>query len=352
MTALFEQGFFVRKPAWHQMGTVLDHYPGREEAMRLAGHDFEIEEVKVAQIGDEIGIGGVLQNTNTILLDGRHYEAHRVPGYKALVIKQMRAPEDRDPRHGSTIGIVRESFGTVQNAVCWDIVDALVQGPNVNYETGATLDGGAQCFVTAWVDEPVEIKGDDSPIYPYLAVNWRHDGLGAIKAIRTSIREVCANTVAMAETEAERTGFEYTFRHTRNVHDRIADAKMVLAGMGDVMSAFSEIANELAELAISDAQREDFIARFIPTPPETLISERVQGNIEAARLTVRNLILSSPTVPDAHRDTGYGLLMAGTEYLDHLRGYRNTNTYVGRTLLRQEPLKAKLLPMIREVAAA
>src|SRR5690242_8795690 len=45
MSAEFEQGFFVRVPAWHGLGTVLDDYPGREEAMRLAGHDWDIVEL-------------------------------------------------------------------------------------------------------------------------------------------------------------------------------------------------------------------------------------------------------------------------------------------------------------------
>lgn len=51
MPALFETGFFVRKPAWHEQGIVLDYYPGREEAMKLAGHDFKVVERPIAVIG-------------------------------------------------------------------------------------------------------------------------------------------------------------------------------------------------------------------------------------------------------------------------------------------------------------
>ena len=47
MPALFDQGFFVREPAWHGLGVVLQDYPGREEAMRLAGHDWDVLESEV-----------------------------------------------------------------------------------------------------------------------------------------------------------------------------------------------------------------------------------------------------------------------------------------------------------------
>jgi len=63
-------------------------------------------------------------------------------------------------------------------------------------------------------------------------------------------------------------------------------------------------------------------------------------------------IFDGPTIPEAHRNTAYGLVQAGIEYLDHLRSYRNSDTYLGRTLLRDEPLKRKLVPMVRELAAA
>jgi hypothetical protein len=47
MAHQFETGFFVREPAWHKLGTVLQEYPGRDEAMRLAGHGFHVSEHRV-----------------------------------------------------------------------------------------------------------------------------------------------------------------------------------------------------------------------------------------------------------------------------------------------------------------
>jgi hypothetical protein len=50
--------------------------------------------------------------------------------------------------------------------------------------------------------------------------------------------------------------------------------------------------------------------------------------------------------------TGYGLFLAGGEYLDHLRRYNSQDSYVKRTLLTTNPLKAKLTNTIRELVAA
>ena len=36
--------------------------------------------------------------------------------------------------------------------------------------------------------------------------------------------------------------------------------------------------------------------------------------------------------------------------LDHVRSYQSMDTYIGRTLLKVEPLKKRLVPIIRELA--
>lgn len=51
---------------------------------------------------------------------------------------------------------------------------------------------------------------------------------------------------------------------------------------------------------------------------------------------------------EAHRGTALGLFDASTEYLDHVRDFRNRDTYLNRTLLRPEPMKARALTLIRE----
>ena len=103
---------------------------------------------------------------------------------------------------------------------------------------------------------------------------------------------------------------------------------------------------------MSDEDRKKFIVEFIPAPPTTVvISDRVLDNIMDARNKVERLF-DSPTISEVHRNTAYGLLQVGIEYLDHLRGYHNSDTYLGRTLLKDEPLKRRLVPMIKKLTRA
>jgi phage/plasmid-like protein (TIGR03299 family) len=321
MPAYFDQGFMVREPAWHGLGIVLEDYPGRETAMELAGHNFTVIERPVEVVG---------KVRNKV-----------ADGWKALVKSGS----------GEILQIVKDSYGVVQNDACWDIVDAIVDVPEVKYETGITMKGGAVCSVLAWLDEPVTIPGDDSPLLPFLNVSWSHDGSSAVSARSTSIRVVCWNTQSMAEAEGKRHGTDFTFRHTKNVNNRIAEARTAIQGMRSAHAEYVELARELGRQPVTREQRELFIAAFLPMPEEALISDRVKANVEEGRAAVRRLF-EGPTIPEAHSLTAYGLHLAGVEYLDHLRGARNAETKYGRSLLRNEPAKVKLGKLIREVIAA
>jgi phage/plasmid-like protein (TIGR03299 family) len=344
MPAYFEQGFSVRQPMWHGLGEVLADYPGREKAMELAGHDFTLIEtpfyLPTALAGDDDLRDG---DTFTFLPDDDGMEhlnrLDPAKGWKAI----------RREDSGELMHVARDSYTIIQNTVGWDVVDAMV-GEGVKYETGLTLKGGATCSVLAWLDEPVTIPGDDSTILPWVNVSWHHDGSGSLSARPTSIRTVCWNTQTAAEAQGRRLGREFVFRHTANVMARVEEAKLAMLGVRDAHAEYIELATELASLPITAKGRELFVTQFIPMPPEALISDRVAKNVEDARGAVRALF-DGPTIPDDHRFTAYGLHLAGGEYLDHLRGYRSSDTYFGRCMLRHEGAKAKLTTLIRDVVA-
>lgn len=350
MPAYFQQGFSVREPMWHGLGEVLDEYPGREEAIVRAGHDFTVVErpflvPTTSPLSEEDDL------PDRYLFDGSDYfPADLADGWKALIKMSDRGEEE--PTHGQLLHVAKESYGVVQNSVGWDIVDAMIGVEGVRYETGILIgETGAVCAVLAWLDEPVQIPGDDSEIFPWLNVSWSHDGSSAVSCRPTSIRTVCWNTQSAAEALGKRTDTEFTFRHSKNVMARIEDAKMAIRGVRAAHEEYVELARELAEIEVTEKQRELFVSEFIPMPPEALISERVKGNVEGARAELRSLF-ASKTVPEAHELTAYGLHLAGGEYLDHIRGYRNESTRFNRSILRREPAKAKMTKLIREVANA
>jgi phage/plasmid-like protein (TIGR03299 family) len=317
MSHYFESGFSVREPAWHGLAVILDDYPGRKEAMEIAGHNFKVKERR-------INISGVSDTAN----------------WKALV----------HSKNNTLLAVVRKSYQVVQNEVLWDIVDTLLDQENVKYETAGVLKQGTVLWVLARLDEPVTIPGDNSPIYPYCNVTTTHDGSGGIKAMATSVRVVCWNTASAADLQAKKSGLYYTFRHTKNVMSRIEDAKAALSLTRHQHAEFLELANELAAISVTEDNVKDFLARFIPEPSADVLSDRVKKNIADSRFQVYEL-LDGPTISEAHRRTGYGLWQAGIEFVDHLRGFHNPETYFNRTMLHPMPIKKKIAKLVKDIAA-
>jgi phage/plasmid-like protein (TIGR03299 family) len=350
----FDQGFSVRQPMWHGMGIILQDYPGREEAMRLAGHDFNVIERPVYAQGKRIEGWKALFREDEYRTTAPPTMVMTHPDHGEVEVPMERYEEPNTltahEAEPTILNVVRESYGVVQNEVGWDIVDAMV-GEGAQYETGITLKDGAVCSVLAWLDEPVTIPGDDSEILPWLNVSWSHDGSASLACRPTSIRTVCWNTQSAAEAYGRRPDTEFTFRHSKNVMARIEDAKMAIRGVRAAHEEYIELARELADIPVTADQRYMFVAEMIPMPPEALISKRVKSNVDGARAQLGELF-AGQTIPDAHRFTAYGLHLAGGEYLDHLRGYRSSETYFGRSMLRREPAKARMTGLIREVVKA
>jgi phage/plasmid-like protein (TIGR03299 family) len=344
MPTYFDQGFFVRKPAWHGLGVVLDEYPGREEAIKLAGHDFDVTSSPLfARFGSP---------------EAPVYR--EVPGWRQLIATSN--GDERNAFHGNLLNVARDSYAAIQNTVMYDFAEALLD-QGFKYETGITLKDGAVTALTLLLDEPIQITGDDSLILPYLSLSNAHDGSGALRGRSTTVRVVCANTEAAAEAEGKRLGTDFAIRHTQKWADRVEDAKKAIKGVRADIESYRAVMEELAAIPVTRFDRELFaaalvldqkvasVSRFKADVAKGQYSARVQTNVENATASVLGLF-NGPTIPEEHRLTAYGLHQAGVEYLDHVRKAQSDATRVGRSLLRDEPAKARLTPLIRDIVSA
>ncbi len=347
MPAMFDQGFFVREPAWHGMGVVLADYPSRVEAMELAGHNFDVITRELAIVGNKAydPVNDGAQPTTALHAGGKVYQAKQAKGWVA----HMRS-DTLELLH-----VARDSFERIPNSVAYDVAEILFD-QGFQYETGITLDGGKVCAITLKLDEPITIAGDDSQVIPYGCLSWAHDGSASLKVRSGTIRQVCANTVSASEAEGKRLGTDFTFRHTKNVMERIEDAKQAIRGVREGLSIYQQVAEELGALSVTPQQRDLFVSEIIGDKGGVVslnasVSDRVRDNIEGERAKINSLFFG-PTIPEAHKLTGYGLFLAGGEYFDHLRNFRSQGSYVKRTLLTDNPAKAALAKTVREVVAA
>lgn len=339
MPAFFDTGFSVREPMWHRQGAVLADYPiDWADARVKAGLEWE-PEIRpmyrhVPMLPTEAAPEGSMAGPNG---DGF------IPvGSHRLVIRN-----DTE----AVLGSVSDTFALVQHSVMGEILEAVLGLDNVKFETAGSCRGGAQVWALAYLDEPLEVAGDDTATYPFIALLNSHDGTGACKVLPTSIRVVCWNTYNAASMQGEKSGRQFIFHHSSRVLDRIEDAKAALHGVRDDAAAWVKLATELGGLQASDAAFHHFVCDFIPEPAADLISPRVRKNIDTARAAFSRIYESSPTT-DGHRGTALGLVDTAVEYLDHVRTARTSDTHIGRTLLRTEPLKAKAVTLARAACTA
>ncbi len=344
MPAYFNAGYFVEQTAWHGLGTVVDAPPAtREEAIVLAGHDYDVTAAPVfARFGT-----------------ADQPEYREIDGWRQMIATSN--GETRSPFHGNLLHVAKDSYAVIQNTVAYDFADAMV---DIGFSrwAGITLKDGAECALTFKLDEPIMIDGDDSVTLPYFVLSWAHDGSGALRGRSTSIRAVCWNTVSAGEAEGKRLGTDFSIRHTQNWAARVDDAKKALLGARRDIEAYRSVMEEFATVPVTREARDLFlqalvldqkvasVSRFKADVAKGTYSVRVQNNVEKAVAGAKALF-NGPTIPEAHGLTAYGLHLAGVEYLDHVRKAQSDATRVGRSLLRDEPAKAKLTGLIREIVA-
>lgn len=346
MPAYFDTGFSVRKPMWHGLGDVLDEYPADwPEARKLAGLEWEPElrpmvEVKCADCGHvltaadiEVACCGKCLGNDTKL---------------GVVEGQTRIIRNDSGYH---LGTASDQFAPVTHEQMGEVLEALADSDSsVRFETAGSVREGRQVWALAYLDEPVEVAGDDSATLPFLAVLNSHDGTGAMKVVPTSVRVVCWNTYRAAELQGARSGQQFVFRHRGNVAERIEEAKLAIRGVRFAHDEWVKLAESLAQFKVDEQAVENFVFGFIPEPVEDVTSDRVKANIATARGALRR-ILDGENGTMGHSGTALGLVDGAVEYLDHVRAFRSTDTLMNRTMLRPEPMKAKIVSLAREVAS-
>lgn len=351
---------------WHGEGLVLDDYPTDWNDARVkAGLEWEPKILPVYELDptfakcaacgsplnmahDETCVAMAMREEGDVLV--RDTDIGSVELASAIRLVERHKLVVRDDTN-DVLGMVSDQFSLVHHSTMGGILESVLGIENVKFETAGSCRNGAQVWALAYLDEPFTVAGDDSETYPFIVLLNNHDGSGACKLISTSVRVVCWNTYRAAEMEGERSSRQFIFRHAGDVTERIEEAVKALAGVRDDAKEWDALATELFGLKVTDPMVNEFLSRFLPEPIGEVSSPRVHDNVEKARKVFRTLYFDSPTT-SAHVGTALGLVDASVEYLDHVRGYRNRDTLMGRTLLRPEPLKATAVRIVRELTNA
>jgi uncharacterized protein DUF932 len=144
------------------------------------------------------------------------------------------------------LGIVSDEYEVVDNRDAFRFLDALI-GSDLCFEAAGSLWGGRRVWCLARLPEYVELGGDLSATFIYVANS--HGGSMAVTAAATPIRIVCANTLGAALRQAEHGAHAqraFRFRHTGNLQSKFAEARQVLGMTIDYKQQVKALADQLA----------------------------------------------------------------------------------------------------------
>jgi phage/plasmid-like protein (TIGR03299 family) len=323
--------YSVRELPWHGLGAVLDEYPRSiDEALEKAGLGWKVTHgdvlvVKRADWTDDFGI---------------KHPAELIPakGWKANLREDT----------GEVLGIVSDEYEVVDNRDAFRFLDALI-GSEMYFETAGSLWGGRRVWALARLPEYVELGGDLSATYIYVANS--HDGSMAVTAAVTPIRIVCANTLGAALRQAEcgvsaqRT---FRFRHTGNLQAKFVEARHVLGMTIDYEKRFKQLADRLALEPISQQTLERSVLRhlwLIDEDTGKLARANRERAIERVVATFRGNGSAGDTTGNSP-GTKWVAFNAIAEHLDYGRRYTARTNQVQRSF-EDTSLKQRALELVR-----
>ena len=296
MSANVETMFSVRETPWHGMGTIISEAPTSEDALHLAGLDWEVKQAPMLA-----NIDGVAHDTDYIM------------NYRSS--------------DNALLGLVQGQYKVVQNKDAFAFTDAIVDGKDTVYETAGSLKGGRLVWMLAKMPT-MNVLGD--AIEPYMLFSNSHDGSSAVKVCMTNIRVVCNNTLNLALRNAKRT---WSFVHKGNVEYHMEEAKKSIFLAQGYNVSFVNEAEHLASIKFSPAQMGNIVDTLFPMNLEddSETSKRKLGNLEI----MRDSFLKCLDADDVQnfKNTAWGLIQGASDYAYHTRPLRLTSSFTENRML-------------------
>jgi phage/plasmid-like protein (TIGR03299 family) len=236
----------------------------------------------------------------------------------------------------------------VDNRDAFRFLDALI-GSELHFETAGSVWGGRRVWVLARLPEFIELGGDQSATYVYVANS--HDGSMAVTAAATPIRIVCANTLGAALRQAEHgasAARTFRFRHTGNLQAKFAEARQVLVMTINYQSQFKALADRLALEPISDGALERRVLRHLWVTDDETLGRRARENrertIEHVLAVFRGRGIAGDTTGNSP-GTKWTAFNAIAEHLDYGRRYTARTNQVQRSF-EDTALKQRALDLV------
>jgi len=288
----------ARQPAWHGLGTVVDTAQSSDQAIRLGGLDWSVEQRPLQAVHPDTG------------------DTHPTDEWVANV----RTDTNR------VLGVVSPRYQPFQNRDAFRFADALVGEANAKYETAGALRGGRRVWMLLKLPETIAVSPND-PVQPYLLVYNTFDASSALRALLTCTRVVCANTVAMALNRGRGEGV--TIRHRGDLDVHVDQARQTLGLVRQRLDQYQQDCTLLRDTPLDGDRLTGYFRGLLP-PLNKDASNREKAH--RARLLARwqaNAVNDLNSL-DGMQGTAWAAVNAVTEHANHGRAFRGSSDLARR----------------------
>ncbi len=283
--------FLADKGAWHGLGTIVNGAQSWGDVIKIAGMNFIVE--KRPLYAEHEGNYSVIPYWGIFRTDNQAY-----------------------------LGAVGKSYTPIQNEYAFSFVDTLLGVQDgAHYESAGVLGEGQRVWCLARVPFDFKVDGQD-PHQTYLLFTTSHDGSLAATCKLTDVRVVCQNTLTSA---LSMNGSFTRVKHTKDADRKLEAAKKL---MQNAVTSAKDLEDKLTTLSyrkLDQASYTGILDKLFPIP---------KGKEESNQTRRLNLLENITNLFESNdndafpefRGTAYNLLNAITEYTDHQRGVRMTES--------------------------
>lgn len=304
MAANFETGFSASGIVpWHGLGEVIKEAPTSEDAIKIAGLDWE---VIPKPIYDEFG--------------------REIPGYKV---------NQRSSDH-KNLGIVSNRYRIVQNAEAFAFTDALL-GEGVRYETAGSLASGKRVWMLARLENTTICEEN---MDPFLVFSNCHDGTGAVRVAITPVRVVCQNTLNFALHTADR---HWSCAHKGDIQGKLEEARYTLESADRYMKALEEefgelklkkvtedqvrkMTDELLKVEFKDLVKKATVDAKVVNLRDYVRQQKFEEKLNRKKNDILNIYFDKPDLKGTEH-TAFRFVNAVSDYATHTDDHKNTRNY-------------------------
>lgn len=308
---------FAHEVPWHGLGNRVEGNVTCEEMLVAAGLNWDIEELPCF-----------------VNIDGKQVPVDR----KALV-------RSTDKRIMTVAGMGWVPF---QNKDAMNFFREYTAAGGATLETAGSLRGGRIVWGLARVSAGFSLNGSDH-VKGYILLVSPHEVGKAITVRTTSVRVVCANTLAMAGGVKGK-GAEYRQSHIYNFDVAAARASVQL--VKEEIAKLEIDAKILQQLKMSQYDTLRVLADFF----QPALKEGQEHNIQelinepdARSPKLQKVLWATEKAKGATPGNGWGVLNGVTYWADHMAGNsrdsRLFNSWLGEAGKIKDGVKAKLMEM-------